>query len=90
MKSVRFLCSVSGVEYQFGKGAEAELEDVYADSEVRVGNAEYIDKKNIPEGLQKPKRRPVVKNPEVHTTIISNDGLTSVKKRSTRKNPTKK
>jgi len=89
MKKIRFLCSVAGDKYAFGRGWTGEVEDWIADSEMRAGNAEFIDE-NVPKGLQKPKRVPIVEYPEVHTTIIGKVTKPVEKVISIKKKPVKK
>ena len=90
MKTIRLLCSVSSVYFQGGKGAILEVDDHVAFSEVNAGNAEFIDTKDIPVGLQQPKRKPIIDVPEVHATIIGNDDKKVVKPVQHKKKPAKK
>jgi len=80
MKTVRFLCSVASNDYNYGKGQIVEVDDSVANSEIGAGNAEFYDEDDVPEGLQKPKRKPEVEYPEVHTTVIKNQIKETVKK----------
>ena len=87
MKKVRFLCSVAGVNYTYGKDAEALLTDSDANSEINAGNAVYVDDKDIPQGLVRPKRRPEVNVPEVHTTVIKTNDAPIRKTTSKKRTP---
>ena len=66
---VKFLHSIAGNDYKYGKGEEVDLPDNIAMKFINTGNAVVYDS-DLPKGIQKPKRKPIVDIPEVHTTII--------------------
>ena len=62
---IKFLHSVAGDDFSYGKGREIDLPDNIARSYIRTDNAVAVS--NISD---QPRRRPIVSMPEVHATII--------------------
>lgn len=75
---IKFLESVAGDDFSFGKGAEIDLPNRIAMSFVHAGCAVAIDP--VPQGLQEPKRQPINTIPEVHTVVISKQKTRKSKK----------